>query len=72
MIWPTLMPRMLPNRALSNEGPLVPNLANSATPRAKDAMVMTPIAASAPTRLFLTTTVIASAEAMPHSPAASA
>ena len=71
-ICPVLMPRMLPNRAFSNAGPLVPNLANSATPSANDAIVMTPIAASAPTRLFFTTTVIARAEPMPHRPAPSA
>ena len=60
---------MLPKSALSNDGPLVPNLANRATPRANDAIVITPMAASAPTRLRLVTAVIASADAIPHSPA---
>ena len=69
MICWTLMPRMLPNNALSNAGPLEPNFANSATPRANDAVVMTPMAASAPTRLLRLTALMANAEAIPHRPA---
>ena len=39
---------MLPNSAASKLRPLVPNSANSASPSANEAVVMTPIAASEP------------------------
>lgn len=71
MIWLLVMPRMLPKSAWSNAGPLVPNLLKSATPRANDAVVTTPMAASAPMRLRRATVVMAMADAMPHSPAPS-
>jgi len=64
-----VMPRIEPKSALSKDGPLVPNFANRATPSAKDAIVITPMAASAPTRLRLVTAVIASADAIPQRPA---
>ncbi len=66
-----VIPRMLPKSALSNAGPEEPNLLNRATPRANDAVVTTPMAASAPKRLRRATAVMAMAEAMPHSPAPS-
>ena len=68
-IWAGSMPRMLPKRAFSKAGPLVPNFAKSATPSANEAVVITPIAASAPSLLRRETEVMAMAEAMPHRPA---
>ncbi len=62
---------MLPNSRASNAGPLVPNRVSRATPSANDAVVTTPIAASAPIRRLRVTALMASAEARPHSPAPS-
>ncbi len=62
---------MLPNSSASNDGPLLPNLVSSATPSAKDAVVTTPIAASAPMRGVRATALMASAEASPQAPAPS-
>ena len=44
------MPKIEPNSAWSKLGPLAPNFDSSATPSANEAVVMTPIAASAPIR----------------------
>ena len=60
---------MDPKSAFSKDGPLDPNRANRATPKANDAVVITPIAASAPSRLRLDTALIARADAIPHNPA---
>ena len=60
---------MLPNSRLSNAGPLLPNFVSSATPSANDAVVTTPIAASAPMRCRRVTALIASADARPQRPA---
>ena len=60
-------PMMLPNSSASKDGPVVPNRVSSATPSANDAVVMTPIAASAPIRRLRATALMASAEASPQS-----
>jgi hypothetical protein len=60
---------MLPNSSASKDGPLLPKRVSSATPSAKDAVVTTPIAASAPMRRLRATALMASADASPHSPA---
>ena len=62
---------MLPKSRLSNAGPLLPKRVSSATPSAKDAVVTTPMAASAPMRFVRATALMARAEASPHSPAPS-
>ena len=62
-------PRMLPNRAASKLGPRRPNTANRARPSANDAVVITPIAASAPIARRRVTPLISSADARPHTPA---
>ena len=62
---------MLPNSAASKLGPRLPKTVSSATPSAKEAVVMTPIAASAPMRWARATRLIASAEAKPQMPAPS-
>ena len=64
-----LTPRMLPKRAASKFAPRRPKSANSASPRANEAVVMTPMAASdLITRLRVTPPII-SAEATPQTPA---
>ena len=65
------MPRIEPNSAASKLGPLLPNRARSATPRAKEAVVTTPIAASEPIRCLRATLLMASAEPTPQTPAPS-
>ena len=65
------MPRIEPKRAASKLGPRLPNFARRATPRAKDAVVTTPIAASEPIRCLRATLLIASAEPTPQTPAPS-
>jgi hypothetical protein len=60
---------MLPNSAASKLGPLLPNLVSRATPRANDAVVMTPMAASAPILRRRVTDVMANADARPQTPA---
>ena len=62
-------PLMLPNSSASKAGPLLPKRVSSATPSAKDAVVTTPIAASAPMRRLRATALMASADASPQSPA---
>ena len=62
---------MLPNSSGSNAGPLLPKRVSSATPSANDAVVTTPIAASAPIRRLRVTALMARAEASPHTPAPS-
>ena len=62
---------MLPNSAASKLRPLVPNSANSASPSANDAVVMTPIAASEPMMRRRVTALIMSADTTPHRPAPS-
>ena len=62
-------PRMLPNSAASKLGPLLPKTVSRATPSANDAVVMTPMAASAPIRRRRVTLLMASADASPHTPA---
>ena len=64
-----LTPRMLPKSAASKLRPLRPKSANSASPSAKEAVVMTPMAASAPIRRPRVTALIISAEATPQMPA---
>ncbi len=60
---------MLPNSAASKLAPREPKIEIRAMPRAKDAVVMTPIAASAPMRRLREIRLIASAEPSPHTPA---
>jgi hypothetical protein len=62
---------MLPNSAASKLAPLLPNFVSRATPSAKEAVVMTPIAASAPILRRRVTDVMARAEASPQTPAPS-
>ena len=64
-------PLMLPNSSASNAGPLVPKRVSSATPRANDEVVTTPIAASAPIRRLRATALMSSADPRPQAPAPS-
>ena len=62
-------PRMLPNRAASKLRPRRPKMANRARPRAKEAVVITPMAASAPMTRRRVTRLIMRPDATPHTPA---
>ena len=62
---------MLPNSAASKLPPSPSKNANSARPSAKDAVVMTPIAASDFSTRRRVTPLIISADATPHAPAPS-
>jgi hypothetical protein len=62
-------PRMLPNNAASKFRVKLRVLLISATPIAKLAVVMIPIAASAPIRRRRAAALMRSAEKNPHSPA---
>ena len=60
---------MLPNSAASKLGPLLPNTVSSTTPSANDAVVITPMAASAPIRRLRVTRLMDNADASPQTPA---
>ena len=62
---------MLPNSAASKLRPVPPNTAMRARPRAKLAVVITPMAASEPITRRRVTPLIISADARPQAPAPS-
>jgi hypothetical protein len=62
---------MLPKSAASKFWPRRPNRAKRANPSANDAVVITPMAASAPITRRRVTPLIISAEATPQAPAPS-